>query len=64
MSQATPTLAEWLARGAEIARAEGFPFNELSAVAVEHLVEGADLLNNAPGRGGSRKAALLSRRGP
>ena len=69
MSQATSTLAEWIARGADIARAEGFPFGErdagaLSAVAVEHLLEGADLLNSAPGRGGARKAALLSRRGP
>eukprot|EP00976_Prorocentrum_cordatum_P058913 1174060-Prorocentrum_minimum.AAC.1 len=69
MSQATSTLAEWLARGVEISRAEGFPFGErnagaLSAVAVEHLLEGADLLHSAPGRGGARKAALLSRRGP
>eukprot|EP00959_Pyramimonas_sp_CCMP1952_P410387 8600551-Pyramimonas_sp.AAC.1 len=68
MSQATSTLAEWVARGAEVSRTEGFPFGEryagaLSTVVVEHLLEGADLLHSAPGRGGVRKAAQLSRRG-
>ena len=62
-------MAEWVAQGADLARAEGFPYSErdagaLTAAAVAHLLEGADLLNSAPGRGGSRKAAVLSRRGP
>ena len=62
-------MAEWVAQGADLARAEGFPYSErdagaLSAAVVAHLLEGADLLNSAPGRGGSRKAAVLSRRGP
>eukprot|EP00959_Pyramimonas_sp_CCMP1952_P365671 7658275-Pyramimonas_sp.AAC.1 len=54
MSQATSPMAEWVARGTDIARAEGFPFSErdagaLSAAAVEHLLEGADLLNQSQG---------------
>eukprot|EP00959_Pyramimonas_sp_CCMP1952_P109584 2292165-Pyramimonas_sp.AAC.1 len=40
-------MAEWVARVADIARAEGFPYSErdagaLFAAAVEHLLEGAD----------------------